>query len=294
MEIIELKRTTYGHMRSRPRNADSLRGAASELTHHGFRAPFLVICTMSSTLVLARRLLQRQSAEIVRCFSSRNHISPSLPRPILRPLQKDDGSRPHAITLFPGDYQDDELDEMMMDEDDDDGMEDELSEVELLQQVVQRREIMDQANKARWKRNSEPQVRHVQIDDRGRSYGRGARKTASARVWIQPGMGTVVVNRQDWVDYFPRMTDRDAILQPMVVTGTCGALDVKATVRGGGLTGQAGAIRLGLARALQHYNPQAYRPVLKQLGYLTRDARKVERKKVGKVKARKSPQWVRR
>eukprot|EP00985_Skeletonema_marinoi_P034333 scaffold43725_cov153-Skeletonema_marinoi.AAC.1 len=86
---------------------------------------------------------------------------------------------------------------------------------------------------------------------------------------------------------------REHILGPLVASQTCGKFDVTAVVKGGGLTGQAGAIRLGLARALEKYNPD-YRPPMKRHGFLTRDARMVERKKVGRVKARKSPQWVRR
>ena len=90
------------------------------------------------------------------------------------------------------------------------------------------------------------------------------------------------------------MTDRELILAPLAATETLGKFDVTAIVQGGGLTGQAGAIRHGLSRALNHYNPDAYRPPLKRLGYLTRDPRKVERKKIGHLKARKKPQWVKR
>jgi small subunit ribosomal protein S9 len=113
-------------------------------------------------------------------------------------------------------------------------------------------------------------------------------------VWIQPGFGNVVVNRQDFVEYFDRMTDRESILAPLAATETLGKFDVTAIVTGGGLSGQAGAVRHGLARALNHYNPDVYRPPLKRLGYLTRDPRKVERKKIGHLKARKKPQWVKR
>lgn len=149
------------------------------------------------------------------------------------------------------------------------------------------------AQKERWIQNSRPPVRVSEIDERGRAYGRGSRKTAHARVWIQPGEGEIVVNRKDYLTYFPRESDRDHILGPFVASQTCGKFDVTAMVHGGGLTGQAGAIRLGLARALEKYNPD-YRPPMKRHGFLTRDPRMVERKKVGRVKARKSPQWVRR
>lgn len=147
--------------------------------------------------------------------------------------------------------------------------------------------------KQRWRRNARPAVRVSEIDERGRAYGRGSRKTARARVWVQPGEGEIVVNRKDFVSYFPRETHRDHILGPFVASQTCGQFDITATVEGGGLSGQAGAIRLGLARALEKFNPD-YRPAMKRHGFLTRDPRMVERKKVGKVKARKSPQWVRR
>mmetsp|Transcript_12644 Transcript_12644/g.28875 ORF Transcript_12644/g.28875 Transcript_12644/m.28875 type:complete len:280 (+) Transcript_12644:87-926(+) len=150
-----------------------------------------------------------------------------------------------------------------------------------------------EAQKARWVENARPPARVSEIDERGRAYGRGSRKTAQARVWIQPGEGEIVVNRKDFVGYFPRESDRDHILAPMVASQTCGKFDVVAHVKGGGLTGQAGAIRLGVARALEKYNPE-YRPPMKYLGFMKRDPRMVERKKVGRVKARKSPQWVRR
>ena len=216
-------------------------------------------------------------------------------------------SRPHAITLFPGDFTDDAADPFEDDEDDMDYEtvfssssvmqedESEVDETELMIQELRRRERDDQAQRAKWLESSKPPVRKVEIDERGRAYGRGGRKRAQARVWIQPSpFGEVVVNQKSFVDYFDRLSDREHILEPLVATETCGAFDVQVTVRGGGLTGQAGAIRLGLANALNHYNPDKYRPPLKKLGLLTRDARKVERKKIGKVKARKSPQWVKR
>ena len=150
-----------------------------------------------------------------------------------------------------------------------------------------------EARKKRWMNNARPSVRVSEIDERGRAYGRGSRKTAQARVWIQPGEGEVVVNKKEFVTYFPRETDRAHVIGPMVAAQTCGKFDVTAVVQGGGLTGQAGAIRLGLARALEKYDPD-FRPPMKRLGMMTRDPRMVERKKVGRVKARKSPQWVRR
>ena len=140
---------------------------------------------------------------------------------------------------------------------------------------------------------AQPMERVQEIDEKGRAYGRGGRKTATARVWVQSGEGFVTINRREFLDYFPRDSDREMILSPFVATNTCGKFDVTVAVEGGGITGKAGAIRHGIARALEKYNPE-YRPALKRLGYLTRDPRVVERKKVGHKKARKKPQWVRR
>jgi small subunit ribosomal protein S9 len=214
------------------------------------------------------------------------------------------GDRSNAITLFPGDFADEEdevADKWASQKDpndffgDDNAEED--AELEKLQAELRREEEEEAAKRQRWIENARPPVRVPQIDERGRAYGRGGRKTAAARVWIQPtfpGGGVVVVNRRPLEEYFPRLSDRDLVVQPLVATETCGAFDVQCMVEGGGLTGQAGAIRHGLANALNHYNPDLYRPPLKTLGFLTRDARKVERKKVGFKKARKRPQWVRR
>jgi small subunit ribosomal protein S9 len=208
--------------------------------------------------------------------------------------------RTHAVNLFEGDYS--------YDDDDDVSKQSSTTTTttttapdkfqrdmeELVRWAKQEQEQYEERRK-KWMELSKAPERRSIIDDRGRSYGRGGRKKASARVWIQPGMGEVVVNRnKSLLQYFPREAHREMILSPLVATGTCGVMDVQAYVQGGGLSGQAGAIRHGLARALNHYNPDLYRPPLKRLGYLTRDPRKVERKKVGKVKARKSPQWVRR
>jgi small subunit ribosomal protein S9 len=204
--------------------------------------------------------------------------------------------RKHAVTLFPGDFTDGGAEDPFEDEDDifDNQDPDDFDEADLMVQDLERREAVDKDNRERWIRNSVPPVRVSMVDERGRSYGRGGRKTASARVWIQPGFGEVVVNRKDFVEYFDRETDRELVLAPLVATETCGAFDLQIMVQGGGLTGQAGAVRHGLANALNAYNPDQYRPLLKALGLLERDARKVERKKIGHVKARKSPQWVRR
>ena len=164
---------------------------------------------------------------------------------------------------------------------------------QVLQQEALRQQKEDDARRKRWAENARPKARTQEIDERGRAYGRGGRKTASARVWIYPGEGMISVNRRDFVEYFPRESHRESILGPFVATQTAGFFDVRVQVEGGGLSGKAGAVRHGLARALERYNPD-YRPAMKRLGYLTRDSRMVERKKVGKKKARKSPQWVRR
>lgn len=169
----------------------------------------------------------------------------------------------------------------------------EEEELELSNEAKTMQQDID-IEKDRWIQNALPPSRQPVIDALGRAYGRGGRKTASARVWIQPGFGIVVVNNKDFVDYFERSSDREKILAPLAATSTCGKFDIVAAVSGGGLTGQAGAIRHGLARALNHFNPALYRPPLKRLGFLTRDPRKVERKKIGHVKARKKPQWVKR
>jgi small subunit ribosomal protein S9 len=203
------------------------------------------------------------------------------------------------IDLFPGDYDDDDDEDMAaaaaagdeyVDEDDEDGNFYEMEEA--MAQLYQQQQEWE-AKKERWLQNSIPPERVPVIDPAGRAYGRGGRKTAEARVWITPGFGNVTVNRQDFIDYFPRRSDREQVLDPLVVTKTAGKFDLQCIVKGGGLTEQAGAIRLGVARALQHWNPE-YRPAMKKMGYLTRDARKVERKKIGRVKARKRPQWNRR
>mmetsp|Transcript_44899 Transcript_44899/g.54381 ORF Transcript_44899/g.54381 Transcript_44899/m.54381 type:complete len:301 (-) Transcript_44899:158-1060(-) len=149
------------------------------------------------------------------------------------------------------------------------------------------------AQKKRWIENAKPPRRVQTLDARGRAYGRGGRKTASARVWVFPGTGCITVNRKDFTEYFIRHSDREMIVNPFVATKTCGMFDVMAHVRGGGITGQAGAVRHGVSRALEKFCPEL-RPPLKYLGYITRDPRRKERKKIGLKKARKAPQWVKR
>jgi small subunit ribosomal protein S9 len=130
-------------------------------------------------------------------------------------------------------------------------------------------------------------------DAQGRSYATGKRKNAVARVWIRPGNGKIEVNGRDSPVYFARPVLRMMINQPFVVTDRLGQFDVWCTVNGGGLSGQAGAVRHGISKALTFYEP-GLRPVLKHGGFLTRDSRVVERKKYGKAKARRSFQFSKR
>ncbi|PRX32731.1 small subunit ribosomal protein S9 [Meinhardsimonia xiamenensis] len=130
-------------------------------------------------------------------------------------------------------------------------------------------------------------------DEFGRSYATGKRKDAVARVWIKPGSGKVTVNGKDMAQYFARPVLQMILRQPFQVAGVDGQFDVMATVRGGGLSGQAGAVKHGISKALQLYDP-SLRPALKAAGFLTRDARVVERKKYGKRKARRSFQFSKR
>jgi small subunit ribosomal protein S9 len=130
-------------------------------------------------------------------------------------------------------------------------------------------------------------------DDLGRSYATGKRKDAVARVWIKPGSGKVVVNGKEMNKYFARPVLQMILAQPFSVAGVTGEFDVMATVKGGGLSGQAGAVKHGISKALQLYEP-SLRPALKAAGFLTRDSRVVERKKYGKAKARKSFQFSKR
>ncbi|UAL12536.1 30S ribosomal protein S9 [Caulobacter segnis] len=131
------------------------------------------------------------------------------------------------------------------------------------------------------------------IDAQGRAYATGKRKNAIARVWIKPGKGSITINGRDQEVYFARPVLRMMIAQPLEVTDRLGQFDVVVTVEGSGLSGQAGAIRHGLSKALTYYEP-GLRPVLKPHGFLTRDSRVVERKKYGKAKARRSFQFSKR
>jgi small subunit ribosomal protein S9 len=130
-------------------------------------------------------------------------------------------------------------------------------------------------------------------DELGRSYATGKRKNAVARVWIKPGNGKIEINGRDSPVYFARPVLRMLLNQPFVVTDRLGQFDVWCTVKGGGLSGQAGAVRHGISRALIFYEP-GLRPILKHGGFVTRDSRVVERKKYGKAKARRSFQFSKR
>jgi small subunit ribosomal protein S9 len=131
------------------------------------------------------------------------------------------------------------------------------------------------------------------IDRQGRAYATGKRKDAVARVWIKPGSGKIVINDRDIEVYFARPVLRMLIQQPLVVSNRKGQYDVRCTVSGGGLSGQAGAVRHGLSKALTYYEPDL-RGALKSNGFLTRDSRVVERKKYGRAKARRSFQFSKR
>jgi small subunit ribosomal protein S9 len=136
-------------------------------------------------------------------------------------------------------------------------------------------------------------LREQQLDKQGRAYATGRRKDAVARVWLKPGSGKIVINGREQEVYFARPTLRLIINQVFDVTDRKGQYDVEATVKGGGLSGQAGAVRHGISTALTRYEP-ALRVAVKREGFLTRDSRVVERKKYGRAKARKSFQFSKR
>ena len=135
---------------------------------------------------------------------------------------------------------------------------------------------------------------HVRkVDARGRAYATGKRKNAVARVWLKPGQGKITVNDKDFTQYFARPVLQMLLRQPLNAANRATQFDINATVTGGGLSGQAGAVRHGISKALTYYEPEL-RPTLKKGGFLTRDSRTVERKKYGKMKARRSFQFSKR
>ena len=136
-------------------------------------------------------------------------------------------------------------------------------------------------------------LREQQLDKQGRAYATGRRKDAVARVWLKPGSGKIVVNDKEFASYFARPVLQMILNQPIIASNRAGQYDIVATVVGGGLSGQAGAVRHGISKALTYYEP-TLRAVLKKGGFLTRDSRTVERKKYGRAKARKSFQFSKR
>ncbi|WP_321340572.1 30S ribosomal protein S9 [Breoghania sp.] len=136
-------------------------------------------------------------------------------------------------------------------------------------------------------------VHEKKVDAQGRSYATGKRKDAVARVWVKPGTGKITINKKDFSTYFGRPVLQMIVRQPIVLTDRDGQFDIVATVSGGGLSGQAGAIRHGISKALTYFEPEL-RGILKKNGFLTRDSRVVERKKYGKAKARRSFQFSKR
>ena len=135
---------------------------------------------------------------------------------------------------------------------------------------------------------------HVQkLDSLGRAYATGKRKNAVARVWIKPGKGVITVNAKDYTKYFARPVLQMLLQQPLSAVNRATQYDINVTVVGGGLSGQAGAVRHGISKALTYFEPDL-RSVLKKGGFLTRDSRVVERKKYGRMKARRSFQFSKR
>ncbi len=141
--------------------------------------------------------------------------------------------------------------------------------------------------------DTKAEKKEPKIDSLGRAYATGRRKESVARVWIKPGSGKVTVNGRAQDQYFGRQTHLLVLNQPFLIVDRVSNFDVVCTVKGGGLSGQAGAVRHGISRALENFEP-ALRPALKKAGMLTRDARVVERKKIGKHKARRTKQWAKR
>lgn len=136
-------------------------------------------------------------------------------------------------------------------------------------------------------------LREQEIDEHGRAYATGRRKDAVARVWLKPGKGMITVNGRDQSEYFARPSLRLIINQPFDISDRRGQYDIVATVKGGGLSGQAGAVKHGISQALSRYEPKL-RGTMKAAGFLTRNSRVVERKKYGRAKARKSFQFSKR
>ncbi|MCB1720623.1 MAG: 30S ribosomal protein S9 [Rhodospirillales bacterium] len=169
----------------------------------------------------------------------------------------------------------------------------EVKDLKDLGEAVKAEDVKAEASVKNDKAEDVPVKRVQTLDKQGRAYATGRRKDAVARVWIKPGSGKVTVNGRDQATYFARQTQRLILNQPFLIVNSVGKFDVVCTVKGGGLSGQAGAVRHGISRALENFDPEM-RPALKKAGMMTRDARIVERKKVGKHKARRTKQWAKR
>lgn len=172
-----------------------------------------------------------------------------------------------------------------------------LQSVRDLSAIHQEKRMRDKLARRAMEEAKKNVLRVRKVDEQGRAYGTGRRKTSTARVWIKPSAtpfdGRIKINKKDLVDYLVRDTHREEVLRPFLVVDMVGGFDVYATVKGGGLSGQAGALRHGISRALQNFDPKLRAP-LKKEKLLTRDPRGVERKKAGQKKARKKFQWVKR
>jgi small subunit ribosomal protein S9 len=160
--------------------------------------------------------------------------------------------------------------------------------------MVQETKSLEGLDQLKSAQSADAAPQHVQkLDQYGRAYATGKRKNAVARVWLKPGKGMITVNDKDYAQYFARPVLQMLLQQPLTAANRATQYDIMATVMGGGLSGQAGAVRHGISKALTYYEPDL-RPVLKKGGFLTRDSRVVERKKYGRMKARRSFQFSKR
>ncbi len=159
--------------------------------------------------------------------------------------------------------------------------------------MVQETKSLDDLGALKGAVSAEAPVHVQKLDSLGRAYATGKRKDAVARVWIKPGKGVITVNKKDYKQYFARPVLQMLLQQPLAAANRATQFDIVVTVAGGGLSGQAGAVRHGISKALTYYEPEL-RPVLKKGGFLTRDSRVVERKKYGRAKARRSFQFSKR
>ena len=165
-----------------------------------------------------------------------------------------------------------------------------MSEVKTLNDL---KDIVNNSAETSTAPSTPAQVREKKVDALGRAYATGRRKESVARVWIKAGTGKIVVNGREFDNYFARPVLRMLIQQPFERVERLGQFDIMCTVKGSGLSGQAGAVQHGISRALVHFEPEL-RPALKENGFLTRDSRRVERKKYGRAKARRSFQFSKR